>query len=137
MGKKAKKAKKAKPKKKKKKKAKKKKKRRNKKAKKARFVGGKRKKGQHKFKSRVAAAKKNAAKQKAKGIGLFKKCTCSADLAAITGSKSMTRGQAVKAVWGYIKKHKLNNKRNVKAVGKIFGGGSMFKLAGAISKHLK
>ena len=46
-----------------------------------------------------AAGKRNAAKQKAKGIGLFKKCTCSADLAAITGSKSMTRGQAVKAVW--------------------------------------
>merc|ERR1712000_350708 len=103
----------------------------------ARFVGGKRKKGQHKFKSRVAAAKKSAAKQKAKGIGLFKKCTCSADLAAITGSKSMTRPQAVKAVWVYIKKHNLNKGRNLKAVGKIFGGGSMFKLAGAMSKHLK
>merc|ERR1711924_515239 len=61
---------------------------------------------------------------------------CSADLAAITGQKSMTRGQAVKAVWVYIKKKGLNNGRNVKAVGKIFGGGSMFKLAGAIQKHL-
>merc|ERR1711964_868914 len=117
--------------------AKKKKKRKKKKAKKVRFVGGKRAKGQRKFKSRIAAGKKNAAKQKAKGIGLFKKCACSADLAAITGSKSMTRGQAVKAVWAYIKKNKLNNKRNAKAVGKIFGGGTMFKLAAAIHKHLK
>merc|ERR1719262_1415936 len=108
-----------------------------KKAKKVRYPGGKRAKGQHKSKGRIAGGKKAAAKAKAKGTGIYKKCTCSSDLAAITGSKSMTRGQAVKAVWAYIKKNKLNNKRNVKAVGKIFGGGSMFKLAGAISKHLK
>merc|ERR1711896_11649 len=54
--KKAKKAKKPKKKKKKKKKAKKKKK-------KVRFVGGKRRKGQHKSKASIAAGKKNAAKQ--------------------------------------------------------------------------
>merc|ERR1712098_109445 len=130
MGKKAKKAKKA-------KKPKKKKKKKKKKAKKVRFPGGKRPKGHHKSKAAIAAGKRNAAKQKAKGIGIFKKCACSADLAAITGSKSMTRGQAVKAVWAYIKKNKLNNKRNVKAVGKIFGGGTMFKLAAAIHKHMK
>merc|ERR1712118_65638 len=35
------------------------------------------------------------------------------------------------------KKNNLNKGRNVKAVGKIFGGGSMFKLAGAIAKHMK
>merc|ERR1712096_549087 len=111
--------------------------RKKKKAKKVRFPGGKRPKGHHKSKARSAAAKKAAAKQKAAGKGLFKKLTCSADLAAITGSKSMTRPQAVKAVWVYIKKHGLNKGRNLKAVGKIFGGGSMFKLAGAMSKHLK
>merc|ERR1711918_225808 len=124
-------------KKKKKKKAKKKKKRKKKKAKKVRLVGGKRAKGQHKSKSMIAAGKKNAAKQKAKVTGLFKKCACSADLAAITGSKSMTRPAAVKAVWAYIKKNKLNSGRTMKAVGKVFGGGSMFKLAGAIAKHMK
>merc|ERR1711964_375419 len=124
-------------KKKKKKAAKKKKKRRKKKKKASRYPGGKRRKGQRKQKGRVAAGKKLAAKNKNSGKGIFKKCTCSANLAAITGSKSMTRGQAVKAVWVYIKKHKLNNGRNVKAVGKIFGGGNMFKLAGAIQKQLK
>merc|ERR1712159_258937 len=93
---------------------------------------GRPKKGAHKGKGLVAAGKKRAAAMKAKGVGLFKKCTCSADLAAITGSKTMARTAAVKAVWAYIKKNKLNNGRNVKAVGKIFGGGSMFKLAGAI-----
>merc|ERR1712093_722691 len=96
---------KAKKKKKKKKKAKKKKKRKKKKAKKVRFPGGNRPKGHHKSKAMIAAGKKRAAAQKAKGIGLYKKWTCSADLAAITGSKSMTRGQATKAVWAYIKKH--------------------------------
>merc|ERR1712080_757263 len=117
--------------------AKKKKKRRKKKKKATRYPGNKRRKGQRKQKGRVAAGKKPAAKNKNSGKGIFKKCACSANLAAITGSKSMTRGQAVKAVWVYIKKHKLNNGRNVKAVGKIFGGGHMFKLAGAIQKHLK
>merc|ERR1719230_1277520 len=135
--KKAKKAKKAKKPKKKKKKAKKKKKKKKKKAKKVKYVGGKRAKGQHKSKASIAAGKKLASAQKSKGIGLFKKCTCSADLAAITGSKSMTRPAAVKAVWAYIKKNSLNKRRTVKAVGKVFGGGSMFKLAGAIAKHMK
>merc|ERR1712225_206131 len=125
-------------KKKKKKKAKKKKKRRKKKkAKRVIYGKGGRKKGAHKGKGLVAAGKKRAAAMKAKGQGLFKKATCSADLAAITGQKQMARTAAVKAVWAYIKKNKLNNGRNVKAVGKIFGGGSMFKLAGAIAKHMK
>merc|ERR1712118_344139 len=114
-----------------------KKKKKKKKAKKLKFVGGKRAKGQHKSKASIAAGKKLAAAQKSKGVGLFKKCTCSADLAAITGSKSMTRPAAVKAVWVYIKKNGLSKGRTVKAVGKIFGGGSMFKLAGAIAKHMK
>merc|ERR1712093_190316 len=132
--KKAKKAKKPKKKKKKKKKAKKKKK----KAKKARFVGGKRKKGQKKFKSRIAASKKTAAAQKKKGIGLFKPVSCSAALSAITGIKGKsTRGQITKAVWAYIKKKGLNKGRNVGKIDGVFGGGSMFKLAGAVAKHVK
>merc|ERR1711977_57369 len=90
-----------------------------------------------KKKKKAKKKKKKKAKAKAKGTGIFKKCTCSSDLAAITGSKSMTRGQAVKAVWAHIKKNNLSKGRNVKAVGKIFGGGSMFKLAGAIAKHMK
>merc|ERR1711981_1252313 len=137
--KKAKKAKKPKKKKKKKKaKKKKKKKRKKKKAKKARFVGGKRKKGQKKFKSRIAASKKTAAAQKKKGIGLFKPVSCSAALSAITGIKGKsTRGQITKAVWAYIKKKGLNKGRNVGKIDGVFGGGSMFKLAGAVAKHVK
>merc|ERR1712094_61713 len=98
---------------------KKKKKRKKKKAKKVRFVGGKRRKGQHKSKAMIAAGKKNAAAQKKKGTGLFKPVTCSAALSKITGiSGKATRGTITKAVWAYIKKKGLSKGRNV---GKIDG----------------
>merc|ERR1711896_124623 len=136
--KKAKKAKKPKKKKKKKKAKKKKKKRKKKKAKKVRFVGGKRKKGQKKCKSNIAAGKNKAAAQKKKGVGLFKPVSCSAALSAVTGIKGKTtRGQAFKALWVHIKKKGLNKGRNVGKIDGIFGGGSMFKPPGAVSKHIK
>merc|ERR1712118_558126 len=109
-----------------------------KKAKKVRFPGGKRRKGQHKSKAAKAGGKRAAAAQKKKGVGLFKPVTVSAALSAITGIKGKTtRGQVTKAVWVHIKKKGLNKGRNVGKIDGIFGGGSMFKLAGAISKHIK
>merc|ERR1711871_1802168 len=122
-------------------KKKKKKKKAKKKKKKVRFVGGKRKKGQHKSKAAIAAGKKNALKQKAKGVGIFKVRTLSAALAAITGKTKMTTGAMVKAVWTYIKAKKLNNKRNITpdaALGKVIGGKTtMFKMNKALFKHVK
>merc|ERR1712057_85886 len=137
--KKAKKAKKPKKKKKKKKKAKKKKKKRKKKkAKKVRFPGGKRRKGQHKSKAMKAAGKKSAAAMKKKGSGLFKPVSQSAALAKVTGiSGKASRVAITKAVWAYIKKKGLNKGRNVGKIEGVFGGGSMFKLAGAVAKHVK
>merc|ERR1712216_210742 len=133
--KKAKKAKKAKApkkkkKKKKKKKAKKKKKRRKKKkAKRVIYGKGGRKKGAHKGKGLVAAGKKRAAALKKAGKGIFKVKTLSADLAAITGRNKMNYPDTFKAVWAFIKKKGLSAKgRKLGAVGKVFGGGSMFKL---------
>jgi len=139
--KKAKKAKKTK--KKKKKKAKKpKKKRKKKKAKKVRFVGGKRAKGQHKSKASTAAGKKNAAKMKAKGIGLFAPKSISADLAAITGKNKMPRTEVTKSIWAYIKKNKLNKGRTIHPDAKLkkvlpANSLSMFKMPGMLSKHIK
>merc|ERR1711964_582697 len=78
-----------------------------KKAKKVRFPGGKRRKGQHKSKASKASGKKIAARQKAKGIGLFAPKALSADLAAITGRNKMARTEVTKALWAYIKKNKL------------------------------
>merc|ERR1712036_208663 len=140
--KKAKKAKKPKAKKKKKKKKKakkkKKKKRKKKKKKKLRYPGGRRVKHAAKSKKWSAASKKTAAAQKKKGVGLFKPVSVSAALSAITGIKGKsTRGQITKAVWAYIKKKGLNKGRNVGKIDGVFGGGSMFKLAGAVAKHVK
>merc|ERR1711881_782975 len=130
----AKKAKKAK----KKKAKKKKKKRKKKKAKKVRFPGGKRRKGQHKSKAMKAAGKKSAAAMKKKGVGLFKPVTQSAALAKVTGiSGKASRLAITKALWAYIKKKGLNKGRNVGKIEGVFGGGSMFKIAGAVSKHVK
>merc|ERR1712139_421259 len=137
--KKAKKAKKPKKKKKKKKKAKKKKKKRKKKkAKKVRFVGGKRRKGQHKSKASIAAGKKNAAKQKKSGKGIFKPVTLSAALSKVTGiNGKTTRGQVFKALWAYIKKKGINKGRTVGKIDGLWNGGSMFKMTAAVSKHIK
>ena len=107
-----KKAKKPKKKKAKKKKAKKKKKKKKKK-KVTKYPGGKRPKGVHKSKASIAAGKKIAAAQKKKGVGLFATKTLSADLAAICGKTKMSRPEMTKALWGYIKKNKLNKGRTI------------------------
>merc|ERR1712093_40907 len=103
-------------------KKKKKKKRKKKKAKKLRYPGGKRVKHAPKSKKKSAAGKKSAAAMKKKGAGISGK----ASRVAIT-----------KAVWAYIKKKGLNKGRNVGKIDGVFGGGSMFKLAGAVAKHVK
>merc|ERR1711934_205667 len=117
---------------------KKKKKRKKKKAKKVRFVGGKRRKGQHKSKASIAAGKRNAAKQKKSGKGIFKPVTLSAALSKVTGiNGKTTRGQVFKALWAYIKKKGINKGRTVGKIDGLWNGGSMFKMTAAVSKHIK
>ena len=111
--KKAKKPKKKKAKKKKKKKKAKKKKKKKKKKKVVKYPGGKRPKGNHKSKAMKAAGKKSAAAMKKKGVGLFATKTLSADLAAVCGKAKMSRVEVTKALWGYIKKNKLNKGRTI------------------------
>merc|ERR1711981_1122814 len=137
-----KKAKKAKKKKKKKKKKAKKKKKKKKKKKVTKYPGGKRPKGVHKIKASIAAGKKLAAAQKKKGIGLFATKTLSADLAAICGKNKMSRPEAVKAIWAYIKKNKLNKGRTITPDAKLkkvlpANSVSMFKMTSMYSKHIK
>merc|ERR1711924_287131 len=117
---------------------KKKKKRKKKKAKKVRFPGGKRRKGQHKSKAMIASGKKTAAKMKKAGKGIFKPVTLSAALSKVTGISGKTiRSQAIKALWVHIKKKGLNKGRTVGKIDGIWNGGSMFKMAAAVSKHIK
>ena len=69
----------------------------------------------------------------------------SADLEAVIGEGPMARGQVVKKMWEYIKKHDLQNpknKRNILSDAKlkvIFGGKgevTMFEMTKLVSGHL-
>merc|ERR1712196_752711 len=126
----------------KKKKAKKKKAKKKKKKKVVKYPGGKRAKGQHKSKAMKASGKKTAAMMKKKGIGLFATKSLSADLAAICGKNKIPRTEVTKAIWGYIKKNKLNKGRMITPDAKLkkvlpAASLSMFKIAGMLSKHIK
>ena len=76
---------------------------------------------------------------------LLKPYNLSADLEAVVGKGPLPRGQVVKKIWEYIKKHNLQNpknKRNILADAKlkvIFGGKgevTMFEMTKLVSKHL-
>merc|ERR1712072_768025 len=113
-------------------------KKKKKKAKKVRYPGGKRRKGSPKSKAKAAAGKKRAVAMKKAGKGLFKPVTQSAALAKVTGISSKAPRTAVtKALWAYIKKKGLSKGRNVGKIEGVFGGGTMFKLASAVAKHMK
>lgn len=69
----------------------------------------------------------------------------SSELEAVIGSGPLPRGEVVKKMWDYIKKHNLQNpanKRNILADDKlkpIFGGKgevTMFEMTKLVSKHL-
>lgn len=77
---------------------------------------------------------------------LLKPLNLSADLEAVVGKGPMARGQVVKGMWDYIKKHNLqnpSNKRNILAddkLKKIFGGKgevTMFEMTKLVSAHMK
>jgi len=77
---------------------------------------------------------------------LLKPMQLSADLEAVVGKGPMSRGEVVKQIWVYIKKHDLQNpanKRNILADDKLktlFGGKgevTMFEMTKLVSAHLK
>ncbi len=91
-------------------------------------------------------AKKKTTKTKRKPNAAFMKAlTPSPKLAAIVGTAGLPRTQVVKKMWVYIKKHKLQNPKNMRNIiadaklKEIFGKNevSMFEMTKLISKHLK
>ena len=77
---------------------------------------------------------------------LLKPMNLSSDLEAVVGKGPMSRGEVVKNIWVYIKKHDLQNpknKRNIIADEKLlplFGGKkevTMFEMTKLVSAHLK
>merc|ERR1719311_1689780 len=92
-------------------------------------------------KNRKAGAKKAASAAKKKGIGLFAPVNLSPALAAICGGKKMTRPEATKKLWAYIKAKKLNEGRIIKPDEKLKAvlpvtKVDMLKMAGMVSKHM-
>ena len=78
--------------------------------------------------------------------GLQKPLTPSPELAGVIGAGQVSRGEAVKKVWDYIKAHNLQNpanKREIVADAKlkpVFGGldkVTMFEMNKHLAKHLK
>lgn len=76
---------------------------------------------------------------------LMKPLALSAELEAVTGPGPMPRGQVVKKVWEYIKKHDLQNptnKRNIFSddlLRPLFGGKkevTMFEMTKLLSAHI-
>src|SRR5687768_1297208 len=103
-----------------------------------------------KAKAKAKAAKKPAkAKKKSArkpNAAFMKPLTPSATLAAVVGDKAIPRTEVVKKLWGYIKKHGLQDKKNRRMINAdeklkpVFGGKgqvSMFDMAKLISKQLK
>ena len=77
---------------------------------------------------------------------LLKPLNLSAELEAVVGKGPMSRGQVVKEIWVYIKKHNLqnpSNKRTILADEKLkplFGGKgevTMFEMTKLVSAHMK
>lgn len=81
----------------------------------------------------------------ATNTGFNKTLTPSTELAQITGAKPISRPEATKKLWEYIKKNKLQNpknKREILADAKleaVLGKKKvdMFQMTSIVSKHLK
>ncbi|HSW11690.1 MAG TPA: SWIB/MDM2 domain-containing protein [Solimonas sp.] len=98
--------------------------------------------------AKKAAVKKAAKPKKARvaGGGIAQPVALSAELSAIVGATSLSRGELTKRIWDYIKKNGLQdqkNRRNINADAKlkvIFGGKaqvSMFEMTKLVNKHVK
>lgn len=94
--------------------------------------------------AKKAKAVKKASKRKP-NAAFMKALVPSPKLAAIVGSAGLARTQVVKKVWEYIKKHKLQNPKNMRNIladdklKEVFGKSevTMFEMTKLLGKHLK
>ena len=92
------------------------------------------------------SGRKNTKMPDKKPNGLQQVLKPSAELSAVVGSASLSRGEVVSKMWAYIKANKLQNpanKREIMADAKlrpVFGGKdrvNMFEMNKHLAKHLK
>ena len=93
-------------------------------------------------------AKKKVAKKKTKrkpNAAFMRPMTLSDALGAVVGSKPIPRTQVTKNLWIYIKKHKLQDPKNMRNIvpdeklAKLFGSKrtiNMFQMTKLVSKHM-
>ncbi|MCO4088589.1 MAG: hypothetical protein HEQ17_06450 [Limnohabitans sp.] len=94
---------------------------------------------------KVAAKKAAPAKKRTPNPAFMKALTPSSALAAVVGATPLPRTEVVSKMWVYIKKHKLQDATNRRAINAddklkaVFGKAqvTMFEMAGLIGKHLK
>jgi chromatin remodeling complex protein RSC6 len=91
-------------------------------------------------------AKKKAGKKRKPNAAFMKPMMPDAALGAVVGNKAMPRTQITKKLWQYIKKHKLQDKKNRRMINAdekmklVFNGKkqvSMFEMTKLASKHMK
>jgi chromatin remodeling complex protein RSC6 len=92
-----------------------------------------------------AAPKKKAAKRKP-NAAFMKPVQPDPALSEVVGSKPLPRTELTKKLWGYIKKHGLQDKKNRRMINAddalkvVFGGKkqvSMFEMTKLVNKHVK
>lgn len=97
--------------------------------------------------TRKKVVKKAAKKKKKRKLNpaLMRSFTASDKLASVVGAKKITRQQAIKKIWDYVKKHKLQDTRNRRNINlddklkQLFGNKrqvTMFDVPKAVSKNL-
>ncbi len=95
---------------------------------------------------KVAPKRKTIKAKRKPNPAFMKPLTPSAALGAVVGTKPIPRTEVVKKLWLYIKKNKLQDKKDGRVIvadaklKKVFGGQAkvnMFKMTKLVSKHLK
>ena len=116
-------------------------------AKKKKKVAKKRKKAKRVVKRRKKkAVKKKKRKKRKPNLAFMRPVQPDAKLAAVVGSKPLPRTELTKKLWKYIKRHKLQDKKNRRMINAdakmkpVFNGKaqvSMFEMTKLVNKHVK
>ncbi len=95
---------------------------------------------------RKKAKKAKKGKKRKPSAAFMKPMTPSAVLAAVIGKKALPRTQVTKKIWAYIKRKRLQDKKNRRMINAdallkaVFRGKkqvSMFEMTKLVNKHLK
>jgi chromatin remodeling complex protein RSC6 len=115
--------------------------------KKKKKVAKKRKKAKRVVKRRKKkAVKKKKRKKRKPNLAFMRPVQPDAKLAAVVGSKPLPRTELTKKLWKYIKRHKLQDKKNRRMINAdakmkpVFNGKaqvSMFEMTKLVNKHVK